>query len=138
VRFGDVAVNRCAYSGGNNIFHSNGGWGVNLFSFAVPGLRGPNVYYNNTSGAATTDNSTDEAAVVDLVGTPITADPKYTSLVDGSEDFTLDIIGSAFQVGNPGATPAGVGTGYVSLGSLVPDEPSGGSTTVIAIHRRVR
>lgn len=131
VYFGDATITNL-WDSGNNIFHSNGGWGVNLNNVACGGASGPNVYYLNTSGAATTDNSTDEAAVVDMVGTPITANPVFASLVDGSEDFAIGLGGSAFQAGLPGTTPAGVGTGYISLGSLIPDEADVGVSEGVA------
>jgi len=105
----------------NNIFHSNGEWGVNLNSMPVGGLRGPNLYYNNTSGAATTDDSTDEASVVDEVGTPVTDDPEFASIVDGSEDFRIEKTSPAFQAGVPGIGPDGHES-FTTIGAYMPDE----------------
>jgi hypothetical protein len=69
----------------NNIFRSNGGYGINMNSIDTDliGYCDYNCYSNNSSGA------------IDIFGgTPpgsnnVTSDPKFVSETDGSEDFNL-------------------------------------------------
>lgn len=79
----------------NNIFRSNGGYGINtntatnnIFAFADY-----NCYSNNTSGAIDIGGGTPPGS------NNVTSDPQFVSETDGSEDFTLQSGSPCLDVG---------------------------------------
>ena len=102
----------------NNTSSGNGGYGFNLNGQAVEPLAifSNNHAHNNTSGHCS--ECVDDDWVDFYHGDNITGDPLFASVVDGSEDFTI-------QVGSPliDAGFAPIGTKVIGPIDQVPDFP---------------
>lgn len=86
---GDIDILNC-------ILRANGGYGIRFGNFAhESGVVDYNCYYNNTSGAC--DVTTPGNA-------NITSDPQFTSVTDGSEDYSLQSGSPCRGVGLGGPT----------------------------------
>ncbi len=119
----------------NNIGRSNGGYFINTNTGTIKQIKSckNNCSHNNTSGHIDINGGT-------LPGTGnITADPLFTSEVDGSEDFSL-------QAGSPclntaidaGILTAGGGTSYRDIGAVQRVAGAGGLANPIMGHAIIR
>lgn len=115
----------------NNIFSGNTGYGLN-FDTETPArmMIGPNTYYNNTAGEASTDGIAEVSGPSLEVGNLIAGidtDPSFTSVVDGSENFVPTSQASTFSDGEAGDCPTGLGDiRQTYLGAVPPDLGAGG------------
>lgn len=84
----------------NNIFRSNDGYGINKQTGSADDFFfcDYNCYHNNTSGHIDID------AGVPPGSNNVTADPKFTSEVDGAEDFSLQSDSPCIDAGFDGPT----------------------------------
>jgi hypothetical protein len=100
----------------NNIFTSNGGYGINIYSLAttpvILSIRN-NAYYNNSSG--TINGFTDGGGNQTLTGLPYNSAPTDFSLNNTAGEGAL-----CRNTGVPGTIGSAsvVGTGYEDIGAL--------------------
>lgn len=114
----------------NNIVSNNVGWGVTLEGTSVNGVRGSNLYFNNTLGDVTFDGiSEDTLAAFETISGSLTGDPLFIDTTLGSEDYRIEDTSPAFGVGQPttlmGSTSQ-TSPNFAHIGSNTPEAVAGG------------
>lgn len=114
----------------NCILSGNGGFGLNLNTDQLTGeVIGPNNYYNNTAGEASTDGSTEvTGASLDTQSrkASIATDPGFKDLTDGSEDFTPTKAHASFSNGEVQTATGVLVARPTYLGAVPPSLLAGG------------
>lgn len=86
----------------NNIISNNSGFGVSLEGTDVNGIRGSNLYFNNTLGNVTFDGiGAATLAAFEIISGSLTGDPLFVNTTLGSEDYRIASGSPAFAAGYP-------------------------------------
>lgn len=109
----------------NNIISNNAGFGVSLEGTEVNGIRGSNLYFNNTLGNVTFDGvSAATLTAFETISGSLTGDPLFVNTTLGSEDYRIVSGSPAFGAGYPitlmDSTPRSQ-PNFAHIGSNVPE-----------------
>lgn len=109
----------------NNIISNNAGFGVSLEGTEVNGVRGSNLYFNNTLGNVTFDGvSAATLAAFETISGSLTGDPLFVNTTLGSEDYRIVSGSPAFGAGYPTTLMDGTTRSqpnFAHIGSNVPE-----------------